>query len=79
MSVVVVKDGRVAIPGELLRQIGLGEGDPVVVEATESRTLQVRPATNRDAEAELLRLLEEPFDLGVIEPLTREAIYDAAD
>ncbi|MFN4258387.1 MAG: antitoxin family protein [Gemmataceae bacterium] len=39
--------------------------------------LTVAPAAGADdADADLLQLLDEPFDLGVKGPLTRGAIYD---
>ncbi|MBI2836855.1 MAG: antitoxin family protein [Acidobacteria bacterium] len=31
-----------------------------------------------DADGEIMRLLEDPFDLGAQAPLTRRAIYDEA-
>ena len=78
MSIATVKDGQLVLTGELLQQIGLKEGDSVAVEAMDAHTLRLRAATLEDADAQLLQLLDDPFDLGVVEPLDRAAIYDEA-
>lgn len=52
---------------------------PVELPEHEHVVLTVTEDVNRlDADAELLRLLENPFDLGTNAPLTRRAIYDEA-
>lgn len=78
MPVVTVERGLVPVPAEILSRIGIRDGDRVVVESV-GDSIQLRPASQEDADAELLRVLDDPVNLGVKGPLTRASIYDETD
>ena len=67
--------GKIYIPKKIASEVGLEEGDKVLIEVSGPKTLTIR-LLKKTPEEILIEYLEKPFEIGVPSPLKRRDIYE---